>query len=52
MDKEICANCKEPKWKHYEVPTIEGEKKIFECQIVRDSGKNYRFRRLNKNKGR
>lgn len=42
---EICRNCGEPKWRHYEVSILEGEKPIFECSIVRDSGINYKFRK-------
>ena len=49
MEKEICENCGELKSRHYEVPILEGEKPIFECFIVRNSGKNYRFK-LKKNK--
>ncbi len=41
---EICANCGEPKSKHYEVSVLEGEKPYFQCSIVRDSGINYRFK--------
>ncbi|KKM19612.1 hypothetical protein LCGC14_1653800, partial [marine sediment metagenome] len=41
---EICENCGKPKKRHYEAPVLEGEKPIFECSIVRDSGINYRFK--------
>lgn len=42
---EICANCGKKKSSHYEVPILEGEKPIFECSIVRDNGRNYRFKK-------
>lgn len=48
IKEQICANCGKPKSRHYEAPTLEGEKPIFECEIVRDSGKNYRFKKIKK----
>ena len=47
LKKEICAHCGKEKKYHYEVPVLEGEKPIFECDIVRDDcNKNYRFKKL------
>jgi len=44
-DTEICKNCGKPKWRHYKIPKLEGEIQKFECEIVRDSGINYRFKK-------
>lgn len=45
LDNSICANCGKPKWRHYEVPVLETEKPFWECEIVRNSGVNYRFKK-------
>ncbi len=44
LENDICENCGELKRNHYEVPVLEGQKPIFECEIIRGSGKNYRFK--------